>query len=323
MAAGDWWDQNAPPAAQGTPPAATPGFTPDPGHGTPVAPGSPPFVQGQPPPAQYTNTGASGGLTPTGDPSQWLQDQISHGVPPQTAIDALNAAGGAYAALKADYYPGNNTIGLANGTYLTPNPQGVWGPVTRGPEGGAGGSAANPGALPVTPFGGIGSTPDPYVSPQWTGGPAPTAPQLQAFTAPTEAQLEASPGYQSRLAAGLLAENRSAAAHGTVLNGGTQQALARYGQDYASNEYQNLFGQSLATNQNNNAVTQGNFGNAFQTYQANYGAFQDAANRGFNTYQANVGNARNAGNDYWSQLNSLYQTGAATANSSYKPSAVP
>ena len=117
--------------------------------------------------------------------------------------------------------------------------------------------------------------------------------------------------------------NMSAAARGTVLNGGTQKVLARYGQDYASNEYNNLFGQSLATNQNNNNVTQGNFGNAFQTYQANYGQFLDSANIGLNAYTTNVNAQRNAGNDYWSHLNDLYQTGAATAAGSYKPSNVP
>lgn len=301
----DWFTANAPP-----PPAAS-GFTPDPGHGTVTPPGT--DVPGLTGPSQNN---------PSGDAATWLMAAINRGVPPQTAIDALNNAGGAFAALKAAYYPSNNTIGLANGTYLTTNPQGVWGPVTRSPEGGGGGGTAvpNPSTLPTTPYGGFGSTPSPYVAPTWTGGPAPTAPNLIPFTAPTQAELEASPGYASRLTAQNEAINTSAGANGSLLNGGTLKELAKYGQDYASNEYGNLFGQSLQTNQNNNNVLQGNFGNAFQTYQANYGAFVDQANRSFNTYQANVGNTRNANQDYWGQLNSLYQTGASLAGSSYKPS---
>lgn len=187
--------------------------------------------------------------------------------------------------------------------------------------GGAQPSTATGTQLPQSGYGGFGLAPSPYITPTYSGPSAPTAPTLTPFSAPTEADLEASPGYNSRLTAGLRAGNMSAAAQGTVLNGGTQKALARYGQDYASNEYNNLFGQSLATNQNNNNVAQTGFGDAFQTYQANYGQFSDAAARGLSGYQTNVTNTRNAGNDYWTQLNDLYQTGAGAASGSYKPGA--
>jgi hypothetical protein len=300
----DWWTANAPPSADA---AAAPS-------------------------GNWSNTGFF--PTPTGAPPPTIAQTAASSSGPPTLDIHDPASVAAYVSYYAGQPGANPSLGrdpnywiqkISSGELGTdPNyiigkfmtPEGA-------PAGGGPGAMTNPGALPETPFGGIGSTPSPYVAPTWTGGPAPTAPQLQTFTAPTEAQLEASPGYQSRLAAGLQARNRSAAAQGSVLNGGTQEALARYGQDYASNEYSNLFGQSLATNQNNNNVTQGNFGNAFQTYQANYGAFTDAANRGFNAYQANVGNARNAGNDYWAHLNDLYQTGASTAAGSYKPSNVP
>jgi hypothetical protein len=52
-----------------------------------------------------------------------------------------------------------------------------------------------------------------------------------------QAALEQSPGFQFRLGEGLKALERSAAARGTLLTGGTLKGLQRYAQDYASNEY--------------------------------------------------------------------------------------
>lgn len=52
-----------------------------------------------------------------------------------------------------------------------------------------------------------------------------------------------SPGYDFRLKEGLNAIESSASARGNVLSGATLKALNRYGQDYASNEYQNFLNQ--------------------------------------------------------------------------------
>lgn len=49
------------------------------------------------------------------------------------------------------------------------------------------------------------------------------------------------PGYDFRMKEGQKAIERSAAAKGGLQSGGTLKALARYGQDYASNEYQNAY----------------------------------------------------------------------------------
>lgn len=201
--------------------------------------------------------------------------------------------------------------------------------------------ASNPNA-PTAP------TTTPYVPPTWQGGPAPTAAPLAQYRAPTQAELEATPGYATRLAAGQRAVDMSAAAHGTVLNGGTQKATARYGQDYGSNEYNNAVSQGLAiTGANNNATQAGNQ-NAYQTYQANYGQFGDAANRDvaanqlnfgqgqttygnqytqyldannrtLSDYITNVTSRRNANNDYWSHLSDVNNTGAGLASGSYRP----
>jgi hypothetical protein len=53
------------------------------------------------------------------------------------------------------------------------------------------------------------------------------------------AQLESTPGYQFRYDQGMAGVNNSAAAKGGLLSGGTLKAIQKYGQDFASNEYQN------------------------------------------------------------------------------------
>jgi hypothetical protein len=55
------------------------------------------------------------------------------------------------------------------------------------------------------------------------------------------ADFQADPGYAFRLQEGIKALERSAAARGTVLSGGTLRELARYNQGFASNEYQNAY----------------------------------------------------------------------------------
>lgn len=49
------------------------------------------------------------------------------------------------------------------------------------------------------------------------------------------------PGYAFRMAEGQKAIERSAAAKGGLQSGGTLKALSRYGQDFASNEYNNAY----------------------------------------------------------------------------------
>src|SRR4030095_4612225 len=62
-------------------------------------------------------------------------------------------------------------------------------------------------------------------------------PSMQDFTG--------SPGYQFRLGEGLKALERSAAARGTLLTGGTLKGLERYGQGFASNEFANEYARRL------------------------------------------------------------------------------
>jgi len=54
-------------------------------------------------------------------------------------------------------------------------------------------------------------------------------------------KFQADPGYAFRLSEGQKALERSAAARGGLLSGGTGKALQRFGQDYGSQEYTNAF----------------------------------------------------------------------------------
>jgi hypothetical protein len=62
-------------------------------------------------------------------------------------------------------------------------------------------------------------------------------------------QFQADPGYGFRLSEGQKALERSAAARGSLLSGGTGKALTRYGQEMGSQEYQNAFNRYQAERQ--------------------------------------------------------------------------
>lgn len=57
----------------------------------------------------------------------------------------------------------------------------------------------------------------------------------------TSADFQKDPGYDFRMQEGQKALERSAAARGGLQSGGTLKALSKYGQDYASNEYNNAY----------------------------------------------------------------------------------
>lgn len=82
--------------------------------------------------------------------------------------------------------------------------------------------------------------------------------------APTQAQIENTPGYQFNLTQGLKAVQNSAAARGLGVSGAAQKGAAQYAQGLAGNQYQNLFS------------------NALQTYGTNLGRLQGQANLGEN-----------------------------------------
>jgi hypothetical protein len=143
-------------------------------------------------------------------------------------------------------------------------------------------------------------------------------PYGQTFTAPTGLTMENDPGYQARLALGTDAIQRSAAARGGVLTGGTAKALDQFGQDYGSNEYNNVYQRAL-----NSYDT--NF-NAYNTNQANqYNRLASLAGVGQQTAQqlGNQGQAasNNVSSDLLNTANNMGQdyqnAGAANASGYY------
>lgn len=124
------------------------------------------------------------------------------------------------------------------------------------------------------------------------------------------------PGYQFRLSEGTKALERSAAAKGMSLSGAQQKALAGYNQNFASNEYGNVYNR-YNTDQNtqynrlasmagigqtaNNALGQAgtNYANNVSNNQMQLGAGQSAAAlAGGNAWQGAINSGVNSWNNY-------------------------
>lgn len=99
-----------------------------------------------------------------------------------------------------------------------------------GPNGQMTAAGMNPSAM--TPAGGDGGSAQPFGSLTQPFGEAFQNPSLNDTT---------DPGYAARLKLGTDAIERSAAARGGLLSGGTAKALSDYGQNFASQEYQNVY----------------------------------------------------------------------------------
>ena len=110
------------------------------------------------------------------------------------------------------------------------------------------------------------------------------------------------PGYQFRLDEGQKALQRSAAARGGLLSGAALKATSRYGQDYASNEFQNAFNRDT-TNKTNIFNRLASVSGVGQT-AANQNS-QNAMMTGNNIAQNQIGagNARASG--YMGQANAI------------------
>ena len=103
------------------------------------------------------------------------------------------------------------------------------------------------------------------------------------------ADFQVDPGYQFRQQQGQQALERSAAARGGLLNGGTLKALTRYGQDTASQEYGNAYNRF-----NNDQSTR--FNRLSSLAGIGQTASRDVANMGMSTAGAVAGNQLAAGN---------------------------
>jgi hypothetical protein len=110
------------------------------------------------------------------------------------------------------------------------------------------------------------------------------------------------PSYAWRMQQGVRAQDQSAAAKGTLLSGAQQQALNDYGQNQASQEYQNWYNRFADQRQYELAQNQANMaGNAAVNAQ------------NFGQQQTLYGNQTNQWNNALSQLNALYSGGNSSS----------
>jgi hypothetical protein len=140
-------------------------------------------------------------------------------------------------------------------------------------------------------------------------------PWTQQFQAPTGATEQNDPGYQFRLQQGNQALQSAAAARGNLLTGGTAKAIQQYGQDYASNEYSNVYNRALGQYQQNYDIFQQNQANQFNRLASVAGMGQTAAGQLGSLGQAASGNVSNVLLGSAGQIGqSLQNQGAATAS---------
>jgi len=120
---------------------------------------------------------------------------------------------------------------------------------------------------------------------------------------------QADPGYQFRLSEGLKSIDRQAAARGGLISGGALKAAERYGQNLASDEYQNAFNRYQANRGSVYGMLSGQQGVGQAATNALGAAGQNYANQAGEAYMG-AGNARasgyiGAGNAWGNALGSI------------------
>jgi len=126
------------------------------------------------------------------------------------------------------------------------------------------------------------------------------------FAAPTEQDMLNEPGFQFRLDQGRKALEASAAGRGKLRSGGTLKDILGYGQNFASQEYNNVYNRALQQYDTNRANAFGNYQsgrqNAWDNWQTGYMGRKDAYSFLADNYgRRNTFNQNNAMNDYTSR----------------------
>lgn len=240
-----------------------------------------------PPPAGYTGTWPPP-LPPGGSYGPNF-GQINSGNWPNTSIVGAPTVDQTIAANQNNFTPAN----------VAPTPP-------AGGTGGGGGGASSTGgggslSSLIAPFTGtytqpgfapLPSTPS-FTPPSYT---APPPFSYQPFTPPSPQEAINDPGYQFRLGQGEQALQQSAAATGTLNTGGTLKDILGYGQNYASNEYQNVWNRDLSAYQTNYNTAANNYATNYKSqYTDPYAfAYQNATSAfapqmtGYQTQAANI-----------------------------------
>lgn len=150
-----------------------------------------------------------------------------------------------------------------------------------------------------------------------TPGQGLLTPWNQTFTPPTAATQQNDPGYQFRLQQGEGALQNSAAAQGSLLSGNTLEAQQKFGQDYASNEYQNVYNRALQQYQQNYGIFENNQTNTFNRLAALSGVGQAAATTLGNQGQSAANNIANTYLTSGAQQGQQMNNAAAATASGY------
>jgi hypothetical protein len=157
------------------------------------------------------------------------------------------------------------------------------------PGGGSLGNMGDPSGFQTGTFTGGGKYP--LASVMGTGL---AQPWTTPFQAPDNLTEQNDPGFEARLKMGTDALQRSAASKGTLLTGGMLKGLDRYAQDYASNEYGNVYNRALGQYQQAYGIFNNNQGNLFNRLSTLGSVGEDAA-AGVGNAMIGAGNAQGQG----------------------------
>lgn len=130
--------------------------------------------------------------------------------------------------------------------------------------------------------------PTPFAAPRI--GPAPTPTPYGAFD-PSTASIDQG-ALNFRLSQGLKQQQRSAAARGTLLTGGTQAAINTNAQGIASDENQKAYQRALDSYSTNRDTVAQNFGQSLNAFNANTGATLASGAQGLAADAQNFGQAQ-------------------------------
>jgi hypothetical protein len=195
------------------------------------------------------------------------------------------------------------------GTVIPPNNTNIPGNTYQGGPRMAGldGSTPDPtyrrfsptGSQPATTATAAPGGPDPQLNTNLGNFGSLLQPWTEQFKAPDAITEQNDPGFQARLKLGTDAIQKSAAARGGVLTGGTAKDLTNYAQDYASNEYGNVYARG------------------WNDYTSRYNNFQNNNTNTFNRLASIAG----VGQQTASQLGMMGQNAANGINSTLMNSA--
>lgn len=172
----------------------------------------------------------------------------------------------------------------------------------------------------------IAANPPVFNAPKYTPPPAfsyadftspvgkPDAFNYADFTAPTAEDVYKDPSYQLRFQQGQSAIENSASARGVIGTGGTIKDFINYGQNFASQEYGNVYNRQQQDYQTNLAK-------AYNQYQTNYQTqYTDPYNEAMQTYGANRANAvANYNTNYQTQYTDPFQMAFSNAQAELQP----